>query len=52
MAAEVKRRGLDRARHKACVCDGQHYNWTLFELHRLPWGCIGILDFVPLLAYL
>jgi len=52
MAAEVKRRGLDRARHKACVCDGQAYNWTLFEMHLLPWGFIGILDFVHLLAYL
>jgi len=52
MAAEVKRRGLDRARRKACVCDGQAYNWTLFEMHLLPWGFIGILDFVHLLAYL
>jgi hypothetical protein len=52
MAAEVKRRGLDRARRKACVCDGQHYNWTLFEMHLLPCGFIGILDFVHLLAYL
>jgi hypothetical protein len=52
MAAEVKRRGLDRARHKACVCDGQQYNWTLFDLHLLPWGFTAILDFVHLLAYL
>lgn len=52
MAAELKRRGLDRAERKACVCDGQQYNWTLFELHLLPWGFIGILDFVHLLAYL
>ena len=52
MAAEVKRRGLERARRKACVCDGQAYNWTLFEMHLLPWGFIGILDFVHLLAYL
>jgi len=52
MAAEVKRRGLDRARHKACVCDGQQYNWTLFEMHLLPSGFIGVLDFVHLLAYL
>ena len=52
MAAEVKRRGLDRARHKACVCDGQRYNWELFEMHLLPWGFIGVLDFVHLLAYL
>jgi hypothetical protein len=52
VAAEVKRRGLDRARRKACVCDGQQYNWTLFEMHLLPSGFIGILDFVHLLAYL
>jgi hypothetical protein len=52
MAAEVQRRGLDRARRKACVCDGQKYNWTLFEMHLVPWGFIGILDFVHLLAYL
>jgi hypothetical protein len=52
MAAEVQRRGLDRAQRKACVCDGQQYNWTLFEMHLLPWQFIGILDFVHLLAYL
>ena len=52
MAAEVQRRGLDRAKRKACVCDGQKYNWTLFELHLLAWGFIGILDFLHLLAYL
>jgi hypothetical protein len=52
MAAEVQRRGLDRAKRKACVCDGQKYNWTLFELHLLPSGFIGILDFVHLLVYL
>ena len=52
MAAEVKRRGLDGARRKACVCDGQQYNWTLFEMHLVPWGFIGILDFVHLVAYL
>jgi hypothetical protein len=52
VAAEVKRRGLDRAQRKACVCDGQAYNWTLFEMHLLPWGFIGILDFVHLLSYL
>lgn len=52
MAAEVQRRGLDRAKRKACVCDGQRYNWTLFEMHLLPSGFLGILDFVHLLAYL
>jgi hypothetical protein len=44
MAAEVQRRGLGRAARKACVCDGQQYNWTLFALHLLAWGFIGILD--------
>jgi hypothetical protein len=44
VAGEVKRRGLDRARRKACVCDGQQYNWTLFALHFLPCGFIGILS--------
>lgn len=52
MAAEVQRRGLDRARRKAYVCDGQKYNWTLFETHLVPWGFIGILDFMHLLTYL
>jgi len=52
VASEVKRRGLDRARRKACVCDGQQYNWTLFEMHLLPWGFIAVLDFMHLLAYL
>lgn len=52
MAAEVQRRGLDRAARKGYICDGQKYNWTLFELHLVAWGFIGILDFVHLLAYL
>lgn len=52
MAAEVQRRGLHRAKRKACVCDGQKYNWTLFEMHLLAWGFVGILDVVHLLAYL
>jgi hypothetical protein len=52
VAAEVHRRGLDRARCKACVCDGQAYNWSIYEMHLLPAGFIAILDFVHLLAYL
>ena len=52
VAAEVHRRGLDRARRKGCVCDGQNYNWSIFEMHLLPLGFIPILDFVHLLAYL
>jgi hypothetical protein len=52
VAAEVQRRGLDRAQRKGYICDGQKYNWTLFELHLLPSGFIAILDFLHLLAYL
>jgi hypothetical protein len=52
VAAEVHRRGLDRAKRKACVCDGQAYNWSIYEMHLLPAGFIPILDFVHLLAYL
>jgi len=52
VAAEVDRRGLDRAKRKACVCDGQAYNWSIYEMHLLPAGFIAILDFVHLLAYL
>lgn len=52
VAAEVHRRGLDRVKRKACVCDGQAYNWSVYEMHLLPLGFIAILDFVHLLAYL
>ena len=52
VAAEVHRRGLDRAKRKGCVCDGQAYNWSIYEMHLLPAGFIAILDFVHLLAYL
>jgi hypothetical protein len=52
VAAEVQRRGLDQAPRKGYICDGQKYNWTLYELHLLAWGFLGILDFLHLLAYL
>ena len=52
VAAEVHGRGLDRAKRKACVGDGQKYNWSIYEMHLLPLGFIAILDFVHLLAYL
>jgi hypothetical protein len=52
VAAEVHRRGLDRAQRKACVCDGQAYNWSIYEMHLLPAGFMAILDFLHLLAYL
>jgi len=52
VAAEVHRRGLDLAKRKGCICDGQAYNWSIFEMHLLPLGFIPILDFLHLLAYL
>jgi len=52
VAAEVHRRGLDLAKRKGCVCDGQAYNWSIYEMHLLPLGFVAVLDFVHLLAYL
>jgi hypothetical protein len=52
VAAEVHRRGLDRAGRKACVCDGGRSNWSIFEMHLAGSGFIGILDFLHLLVYL
>jgi hypothetical protein len=52
VAAEVHRRGLDRAERKACVCDGSQALWALFSLHLLASGFIPILDFVHLVTYL
>jgi hypothetical protein len=52
VAAEVHRRGLDQTKRKACVCDGQAYNWSIYEMHLLPLGFVPILDFLHLLAYL
>jgi hypothetical protein len=49
VAAEVHRRGLDRVKRKACVCDGQAYNWSVYEMHLRPLDFIPILDFVHLL---
>ena len=52
VAAEVHRRGLDRAERKACVCDGSPTLWALFGFHFLASGFLAILDFVHLLTYL
>lgn len=52
VAAEVDRRGLDRAARKACVCDGLKWNGSLFAMHLLPSGFIGILDLLHLVSYL
>jgi hypothetical protein len=52
VALEVYRRGLDLAERKACVCDGQKSNWSVWEEHLKPQGFIPILDFLHLLTYL
>lgn len=52
VAAEARRRGLDRAKAKGYICDGQKYNWAIFGLHFAAWGFIPILDFLHLLGYL
>jgi hypothetical protein len=52
VTAEVHRRGLHKAGRKACVCDGQKYNWSIWELHLGLLGFVPILDFVHLLVYL
>src|SRR5262249_23059546 len=52
VSAEVHRRRLGEARRKACVCDGLNWNWSIFALHLLPLGFVGILDVVHLVAHL
>jgi hypothetical protein len=52
VATEVFRRNLDQADFKACVCDGQAYNWSVWQTHLKPLGFIPVLDFLHLLAYL
>lgn len=52
VAAEVHRRGLDRARRKACLGDGSQAIWSLFASHLAAAGFVAILDFVHLLVHL
>lgn len=52
VAAEVHRRGLHKAPRKACVCDGQKYNWSIWQMHLVMLGFVPILDFLHLLVYL
>lgn len=52
VVVEVYKRGLDLAAHKACVCDGQKSNWTVWDKHLKGCGFIPILDFLHLLTYL
>lgn len=52
VAAEVDRRGLDRVARKACVCDGLNWNWSVFAMHLVGSGFIGILDVLHLVSYL
>src|SRR5262245_31591813 len=52
LSAEVHRWRLGEAQRKACVCDGLNWNWSVFALHLLPLGFVGILDVVHLVAHL
>ena len=52
VVVEVFKRGLDLAQRKACVCDGQKSNWTVWEEHLKELGFVAILDFLHLLTYL
>jgi hypothetical protein len=52
VAVEVYKRGLDLAQQKACVCDGQASNWTVWREHLKDRGFLPILDFLHLLTYL
>jgi hypothetical protein len=51
VAAEVQRRRLGEAARKACVCDGQKWNWAVFALHLLPWGFVGVRDVIHRVSY-
>lgn len=52
VAVEVYKRGFDLAERKACVCDGQKSNWTVWDKHLKDAGFVPILDFLHLLTYL
>ena len=52
VAAEVHRRGLHTAARKACVCDGQRYNWSIYQMHLVMLGFLAVLDVVHLVGYL
>src|SRR5262249_39993974 len=51
-AAEVHRRGLDRARRKACAGDGAQAIWALYAFHLAAAGLVALLDFPHLFVYL
>jgi hypothetical protein len=52
VAAEVHRRGLHTAARKACVCDGQKYNWSIYLMHLGMLGFLAVLDVMHLVVYL
>src|SRR5262249_11275480 len=45
VAAEVHRRGLHKAKRKACVCDREKDKWSILPMH------MGLVGFVPLLEF-
>ena len=46
VAVEVHKRGLDLAQRKACVCDGQASNWTVFNTHLKDKGFVPVATVV------
>jgi hypothetical protein len=51
VAAEVHRRGLHTAARKACVCDGQKYNWSIYLMHLGMLGFVAVRDVMHLVVY-
>jgi hypothetical protein len=51
LAAESAQRGLDQARRKGFLGDGQSSIWSVFKQYFERLGYIPILDFIHLLSY-
>jgi len=51
LAAESAQRGLDQARRKGFVGDGQGSIWSVFKQYFERLGYVPILDFIHLLSY-
>jgi hypothetical protein len=51
LAAEAAQRGLDQARRKGFLGDGQSSIWSVFKQYFERLGYLPILDFIHLLSY-
>lgn len=51
LAAESAQRGMDQARRKGFLGDGQSSIWTVFKQYFERLGYVPILDFIHLLSY-